>query len=693
MKSLNKVLIFIFFTIVIGFQALTQPLKMDKILYGAAYYHENMPYQRLDADIQMMTAAGLNVVRVGESSWAKFEPRDGKFEFAWMDTIVNKMHAAGIKVIMGTPTYSIPTWMAKKHPSIIANKLRGDKHYYGVRQNMDILNPQFLKYAERIVRKIGERYGNHPGIIGFQVDNETTCNDANTEYFFKSFVAYLKAKYKTTDALNKAWGNNYWGMQVNDWNDMPTRDGATNPSYKLEWEKFYRKTATDYLKWQTKIMAEYKRGDQFTTHCFNMIWKYPNAAFDQVEIAKTMEVAALNVYHDVQEGMQGHGIAIGGDFTRSFKKGNYLVTETNAQATDFGSASGQNPPFKGQFRLNAWHHIATGANMVEYWHWHSNHNGNEMFWKGILSHDLKPNQLYEEFKTTASEINLLSPKIVNHQKTSQVALLYSSDSHFGNPTMDPGFSYDWEVLKMHNALYKNNIPVDFIYPENTNYSDYKLIVIPPLLVSSDTLLTKLVDYVRNGGNVILGPRSGYCNQYMGARFTDQPGGLIELCGVTYQVVSKIPSLPLKENLYNLPSDQNKISSWLEYLMPTTAKPLAYPQHNEWGKYPAIVQNNYGKGTAIYQATILTDELQEGIIVNKCKELGLYTLESNLKFPIIQKNSIAASGKKLHFYLNYSDQVQIIKYRFESGKELLENKEIFKNTKITLAPWGVGIVEE
>lgn len=673
--------------------AQNQTFKMDKLLYGAAYYHENMPYERLDADIKLMTAAGLTVVRVGESSWAKFETADGVFDFAWMDRIVEKMNAAGIKVIMGTPTYSIPTWMAAKHPEIIATKLKGDRHYYGVRQNMDILNPDFLRYAERIVRKIAERYSKNPGVIGFQVDNETTTNESNTPYFFKKFVQYLKDKYQTTDSLNKAWGNNYWGMQVYKWEEMPTRDGATNPSYKLEWDRFNRKTTSEYLQWQTKLVSEYKRKDQFTTHCFNMIWIFPNSSFDQVEISKTMEIASLNVYHDTQSGMMGHGIAMGGDFTRSFKNGNYLVTETNAQATDFGNASNQNPPYEGQFRLNAWHHIASGANMVEYWHWHSNHNGNEMFWKGILSHDLKPNRLYKEFQKTALEINRISSSVVNHQKKSEVAILYSSDTHFGNTSMDPGYNYDWEILRMHKSLYKNNISVDFVYPESNNFSNYKLIVIPSVFVASDALLSKLVSYVKNGGYVIIGPRSGYCNEFMGARYTDQPGGLSQLCGITYQETTKIQALSLKENPFNIKQETNKIEAWFELLNPTTATPLAYPDHKEYGKYPVIVSNNFGKGKAIYQGSILTDELQEAIILDACKQVGIYELQKNLQFPIIQKNSINANGKPIHFYLNYSDEVKVVKNVFGKATDLISETVIQNNGSFTLSPWGVAILEE
>ena len=210
-----------------------QPQKFSTILYGVSYYHEYMPYERLEKDVQLMQDAGLSVVRVGESTWSLFEPEEGRFEFAWMDRIIDRMQKAGIKVILGTPTYSIPAWLAKKHPEIFVERLDGSKSSYGIRQNFDITNPTYLFYCERIIRKMMEHYAKHPAIIGYQVDNETTTYEAANYDYFRGFVDYMKNKYKTTDTINKLWGLNYWGMTLNDWDEFPTRQNSTNPSYKL----------------------------------------------------------------------------------------------------------------------------------------------------------------------------------------------------------------------------------------------------------------------------------------------------------------------------------------------------------------------------------------------------------------------------------------------------------------------------
>ncbi len=175
------------------------PVVPDTIYYGVAYYHEYMPYERLDKDIELMTRAGITVVRVGESTWTSWEPRDGEFRFDWMDRIVDKMHAAGIKVVMGTPTYSIPPWLYAKHPEVMVvplGQVRTTREFYGIRQNMDITHPVYRRYSERIIRKIAERYAKHPAVIGWQIDNETGAYGTAGPNVQAGFKEWLKTEVR-----------------------------------------------------------------------------------------------------------------------------------------------------------------------------------------------------------------------------------------------------------------------------------------------------------------------------------------------------------------------------------------------------------------------------------------------------------------------------------------------------------------
>jgi beta-galactosidase len=336
------------------------------ILYGAAYYNEYMPADlqpgRLEEDIALMKAADITVVRMGESTWSLWEPADGKFEYAWMDRVVDAMGKAGIKVILGTPTYSMPTWMAKAHPEFYARPLGGAQVGYGMRQNMDYDNPQFREYAKRLITNLAQHYKDNPAVIGWQVDNETGSYGASNPDVFAGFVEYLKNKFGTTDALNKAWFLNYWGQDVNDWADIPTRDNATSTSYKLEWTRWQQLRVTRYMAFQEEILRQYKRSGQFLTHNFGGMF---NTDVNEEVVSRTLDVVGNDPYHAVQDHMDGAWEALQGDYSRSLKHQNFFVLETNAQTLGWSSAE-QYPPYDGQLRLDVYTNTSSGANMVEY---------------------------------------------------------------------------------------------------------------------------------------------------------------------------------------------------------------------------------------------------------------------------------------------------------------------------------------
>ncbi len=616
------------------------------ILYGAAYYHEYMPYDRLDKDVELMKAAGFTCVRMGESTWSSWEPRDGEFEFAWMDRIVDAMHKAGIGVIMGTPTYSIPPWMFKEHPEILV------LHYgtagpqwdpwsgtypgpmrpgaYGPRQNMDLTNPDYRRYCERIIRKLAEHYAHNPAIIGWQVDNETGPNQIALPNVQAAFVEKLKQKYGAPQKLNQLWGLTYWGQLVDSWDDFPLREGILNPGYKLEWARFQRGIVTEFLAWQAKLLREYIPASQFVTTDFGGF----STEVDHWAIGRSMDITATNIYFTAQDKLDGMDIAIGGDFFRSVKNAPYLVTETNAQTIGWDSRA-QYPPYDGQLRLEAFAHAASGANLVEYWHWHSLHYGQETYWKGVLSHDLEPGRIYAEVSKTAHELERVGPHIVDLKAAHPVALLYSNDSRRGTDympflTSQPAGDmpwhhpqgYDLEMQRLYGALYRLNAGVDFIFPDTEDLSQYKVIVVPPLYVASDALLARLVEYVRGGGHLVLTLKSGFCNEYSTVRATMAPGPLREAAGIRYQEFSNLARpLALRDDPLHAGA-QNQVSDWAEMLLPDTAKPVAWYDHPFFGKYPAITENHFGKGMVTYEGTVLSATLQQKLLERVFEQANL-----------------------------------------------------------------------
>ncbi len=667
------------------------PDKMDNVLYGVAYYTEYMPYDRLDKDIEMMQQAGISVVRIGESSWGLWEPEDGRFDYAWMDRVVERMQKAGIKMIMGTPTYSIPAWMYKKHPEIVVTRVDGKTITYGLRQNTDLMNPTYRFYCERVIRKIVERYKDNPVIIGYQIDNETSSAEAANHDVQVGFVEYLKKKFKTTDELNKVWGLNYWGQRLNDWTEVPPREGILNPGWKLEWERYSQWITTDFLAWQASLVSEYKRPDQFITHD---LAGPPRAEVNEYDIARSLDIVAVNPYHGWQDDFDGMGSSFPGDYSRSLKQTNYLVTETNAQTIGW-SSKGQYPPYDGQLRLDVYTHLSSGANMVEYWHWHSIHAGQETYWKGVLSHDLEPNRAYAEVSRTAHELQKIGPRIVDLKRDSKVAILYSNDSRYGLRFMSFSDHADYgSVLRqMYGALYRANVGIDFVFPEAADFSKYRVIVVPPLYVASDDLLNRLAEFVRNGGHVVMAFKSGFTNEFDTVRWTMAPGPLREAAGFHYQEFSNLKEpLALKGDPFKVGAE-NKVSDWAEMILPDSAQALAYYDHPFFGKYPAITRNRFGKGTLTYEGTVLSDKLQDKVMLDVLQLAGLAGPDQSVPPSVRVKHGANRSGKAIHYYLNYSSNPQTLSYAYGAGADLLTQTSVAHSQQITLKPWDLAIIEE
>lgn len=681
--------------------------RPSTVLYGAAYYHEYMPYDRLDKDVALMKQAGITVVRVGESTWTSWEPRDGDFQFTWMDRIVDAMQKAGIKVIMGTPTYSIPPWLYKKYPDILVTRFgvappmtdpyRGTypnaitPGAYGPRQNMDFTNPDFRRHSERIIRKIAERYAKHPAVIGWQIDNETGPNGVPLPNVQRAFVDRLKEKFGSPKKLNELWGLSYWGQLVDNWDEFPARDGILNPGYKLEWERFQQSIVTDFLGWQAKIIREYKRSDQFVMHDF-VGGVLTNV--DQWAIAKSLDYAGTNIYHANQDRLDGVAIAMGGDLARSLKQQTYLVTETNAQSIGWDSRA-QFPPYDGQLRLSAYAHVASGASMIEYWHWHSLHYGQETYWRGLLGQDLEPNRVYNEASRIGNELKRIGPQLADLRKENAVAILYSNESYHGLRYMPVSDQVDYmSVLRqMYGALFQLNVEVDFVTPSTEDLSKYKVLIVPPLYVASDEVLERISRFVENGGHVVMSFKSGFTNEHSTVRWSRSPGPLRKAAGFSYQEFSNLAQpVALKPDRFQL-GDQNRASTWAEFLMPDAAEVLASYDHPFFGRFPALTRNQFGRGTLTYEGTALTDDLQKAVIRDVLQRASLVGTDQSAPTSVRIRHARNPKGTPIHFYLNFSTEPQSLTYSYGTGTELLSGKKTTHDGRMTLGPWDLAIVAE
>ena len=670
---------------------------MKKLLYGAAYYDEYMPYDRLQQDVAMMKKAGINTVRIAESTWSTCEPQEGVFDFSHVERVMDAMEEAGINVIIGTPTYAIPTWMVKSHPDVMAETVKG-RGIYGARQIMDITHPVYRFYAERVIRKLMECTAHRKCVIGFQVDNETKYYGTAGKNVQEKFVKYLRKKFNNDlDAMNHEFGLDYWSNRINAWEDFPDVRGTINGSLGAEFEKFQRTLVDEFLSWQADIVNEYRREDQFITHNFDFEWRgYSYGVQPDVNhyhAAKALTIAGTDIYHPTQDDLTGAEIAFGGDMTRSLKRDNYLVLETEAQGYPGWT------PYKGQLRLQAYSHLANGANSVMYWHWHSIHNSFETYWRGLLSHDMQENAPYREACIIGNEFSRLGSHLVNLKKKNEVAILVSNEAltalkWFGieaTAAGDHGIGYNDVVRWLYDTLFKMNVECDFVWPESDNLDQYKAIFVPALYAAPDELLEKLKQYTANGGTLVATFKTAFANENVKVSHEMQPHILSNCFGISYQQFTFPKNTGLSGSIINGTAKDSEAKVFMELLMPQEAEVLASYDHYNWKEYAAITKNHYGKGTAIYIGCMTDDNTLKAVLTEALNSAEVEIPEYS--WPVIVRKGINDLNKCVRYILNYSAEEQNVIYHGANGTELFSEESVQDGDTVTVLPWNLKIVEE
>ena len=687
-------------------------MKTEKLYFGAAYYSEYLPYDRVEKDMEMMEKAGMNVIRIAESTWSTLEPQEGVYDFTHIDRMLNAAACHHISVIVGTPTYAVPTWLVKKYPDILAITQNG-RERYGHRQNMDITDPDYLSHAERVIRVLMEHVKDVPHVIGYQLDNETKSYGTAGPRVQAMFVDYLKENFPDINDFNHEFGLDYWSNRVNDWDDFPDVRGTINQSLAAEFCKFQRSLVTKFLSWQADIVCEYKRDDQFITQNFDFDWTTHSIGYqsqvDQYDASRCMTVAGADIYHPSNEELTGAEITVCGNISRSLKKDNYLILETEAQ--------GLTPwlPYPGQLRLQAYSHIANGSNSVMYWHWHSIHNAIESYWKGVLSHDFSENETYREAVVIGNEWNKIGFHLKNLKKENKIAIMLDNASLTGFtqfPLEKAGANgYNTVMRWFSDALYRLNIEYDMISSREQDFSGYECLIVPALYSAPESLLLALDSYVRNGGHLITTFRSGFSDEYLKIYPDMQPHILHECLGLHYDQFTHphhVDIVPVQSDVmaaaqehFSHPDDSafsltSSACEWMELITCDTAVPVLKYSHPAYERYAAAAKNQYGNGSTLYFGTMFeNDELLESVLLSFLHETGFSggDLSSDAPhYPLIIKRGINDSGKELCYYLNYSKDPVSVTHHGKNGVELISEAAIVCGDKIDLGGWGVAVVE-
>lgn len=662
-------------------------MKPEQCLFGCAYYDEYMPVSRIDTDFKMMKDANMNVIRIAESTWSTWEPEEGVFNFRSLIQMLEGARKYGLRVIIGTPTYAFPSWLLKIDPDVLATTKTG-KLLYGRRQLIDIINPTYRKYAERVTRKLLEACNPyHDVIIGYQLDNETRSAGSMGEVAQKIFVERMKEKFNgDISAFNQEFGLDYWSNRIPSWEDFPDVRGTINGSLDAEYRAFLRDAITEFLGFLKDIIDDYKMPGEFITHNFDFSWIGHSFGLqpevNQKDAARCMDIAGVDIYHPSKEDLTGLEIAMGGAVGRSLKKDNYLVLETQAQGRPSWT------PYPGQLTLQALSHLASGAGSVMYWHWHSIHNSYETYWKGILSHDLQPNEPYVELSELGILLSSVGDRITFLKKAPSVAIMLDNRSLTGIDEFPsngeeafhglPEDDYNHMMRLWFDSCMKLNVEADFVYCDD-DLSSYALVIVPALYSASDITIARLRAFAENGGHLIITPRCFFSDEHLKVYADAQPHGFTDLTGCTYNEFSTPLSIGFKGTL----PLTGTAHSFMEYLIPSTAEVLSSYDHMYLGRFAAVAR--LGNVTTV--GCILDEHDTMAVLENTLAASGIDVPEA--KFPVSIKTGMNKYNEKITFIFNYS--MEAVDHQItESYKDLLTEDSLSPGQTISLPPWGYRI---
>lgn len=654
-------------------------LPSQKLHFGAAYYPEHWPEERWTEDIRLMQEAGLTVVRIAEFAWSTTEPSAGKYNFSWLERAIEKLAAAGIVSVLGTPTAAPPAWLVEKHPDLLAVNEDGHRVQFGNRCHYCVNSPELHAATRRIVSAMAEYFGANLNIIGWQIDNEynRVCYCERCQRLFQQFLA---RRFGSLNALNEHWTTSYWSQTYSAWEQIPIPIGPHNPGLMLEFKRFITASYRQFQRLQLDLLRPHLAPEVWITHNF-MGWY---GGYDHYEMAADFDMASWDWYvptghHDYLKSGAVH------DLTRGFKRRNFWLIETQPGNVNWVPIN--NSTNKGEARAMAWHSIAHGADAILYWQWRSALGGQEQYHGTLIDQSGQPRPFYEEAQMLGKQIRCVSNLLAGSKVQAQVAMLNSYDSRWSIEFQRHHCDFDYieHFNHYYRALTINNVGVDIISADET-LDGYKLVIAPALLILNDRRVMNLANFVERGGHLLLTVRTGMKDEYNALLLSRQPGPLATLSGVEvedYYVLDEL--VPVEGNLLN--GTSKLWAERLKLLDQNLAIPMArYGKSNGWlDGQVAMVAHPYGRGM-VYTVGVYLDEVAQQTLINHVLQTAsVGSLESPEGVEISTR--VNENGRVIYIVINHTAAERSLSLPW-SAFDHLSKRDV---RELQLEPYGVAIV--
>jgi len=601
---------------------------------GAYYYPEHWDESQWDRDLKKMAEMGFEFTHFAEFAWAQLEPEEGKYDFAWLDRAVALAAKYKLKVIMCTSTATPPVWLVRQHPDVLKMREDGTQMDHGSRQHASFSSNYYREYSQKMITELAKHYGNDPRIIGWQLDNEPASNVDYGEDAQNRFRAWLKEKYKTIDALNKAWGTNFWSGTYTDFPqiDIPQHaQWGMNLYQCLDHTRFCDSETATFLDEQAKTIRKYAKPDQWITSNY-----IPNYDVRYIGDSRELDFISYTRYmvYGEHKGIGRKGYRVG-EYSRIAMANDYFrplsplygVMELQPGQVNWGSINSQ--PLPGAVHLWLWHVFAGGSKFTCTYRFRAPIYGYEQYHYGIVGTDgVTPTRGGLEYQKFIEEIQLLRKKrsaanIPADYIKRKTAILYDPDNTvaINQNKQTTVWNTGQHVLKYYKPLKSFGAPVDFVR-DTMEFSKYPVVIAPAYQQMSRELIGKLTDYVKNGGNLVLSCRSGHQDESGHLWEARHSEPIYELIGGGIEFYDLLR--PYAPDTVALDGQKYAWTSWGDVLKPGE-------ETETWGTYQgdfyageaAVIFHRLGKGTVTYVgADSNSGDLEQVVLTKLYNKLGI-----------------------------------------------------------------------
>ena len=660
----------------------------NRVLYGGDYNPNQWPKEIWAEDMRIFREAHINSATINVFSWAKIQPAENRYYFDELDQIIDMLSKENYDIILATSTAALPAWMFKRYPEVARTDFEGRRHKFGQRHNACPNSLVYQKFAREMAGQLAERYAKNSRIACWHINNEYggECFCENCE---KAFRVWLKDKYKSVEALNKAWNLEFWGHTVYDWDEIVppnalsegiSYDSTAFAGISIDYRRFMSDSMLVNYKAERDAVRIYDPETPITTNLMGA-YKY----LDYFKWAKEMDIVSFDNYpaYDTPWSLT----AMRQDLMRGLKDMPFMLMEQTPSQQNWQPYNSLKKP--GQMRAQSYQTIAHGADTVQFFQLRRSLGACEKFHGAVIAHAGTENtRVFREVIQLGKELEQLGSRFIGAKNPAKVGIIFDWDNYWAlEYTSGPSINLKYvdQIHQYYHYFYERSIPVDMI-PVDADFKKYKMIAAPVLYMIKENVAEALAGFVSGGGTLITGFMSGIVDESDNVHLGGYPGPLRELSGIWVEEIDALA--PEQTNTIVFADKTEAVCSLLcDIIHLESAKTLAEYSSNFYSGTPAITKNNYGSGNVYYIGTEPEQSALGKVLDFAAQDADVSpALEESTKLEVIVRET---EKEKLYFIINFDTEPQPLPSCFEDLSDMLCNEILSAGTM--LAQYDVRLI--